>query len=90
MCSERAEILDPLIRFMYRDETQLNLHAMHRQDFFLFADAAEKYDVWSLKQLLRTFMTWYVFIPAVHRNDKLDSTRLLCFRSTVSTWINVL
>lgn len=55
-CSESAEVLSALIRFMYRDEVPIDLQTMDKGDFFDLADAAEKYDVWSLKQLLRTYM----------------------------------
>ncbi|TFK98776.1 hypothetical protein BDV98DRAFT_194109 [Pterulicium gracile] len=59
-CSESAEVLSALIRFMYRDEVPIDLQTMDKGDFFDLADAAEKYDVWSLKQLLRTYMPNYM------------------------------
>ena len=55
-CSESSPVLGPLIRFMYRDETCPDPHTMEECDLFSLAEAAEKYDVWSLKQLLRTWM----------------------------------
>lgn len=43
---------------MYRDESCPDPHTMEEGDLFALAEAAEKYDVWSLKRLLRTWMLY--------------------------------
>lgn len=51
-CTESSQTLDHLLRFMYRDERKPDVQKLEMSDLLALAEAVEKYDVWSVKQLL--------------------------------------